>query len=217
VTATGIDTREMVVVHTAFRHEFEEAPAIVRAVPAGDRSRVERVGGHVRLLLDMLHHHHAGEDRLLWPKLLDRVPREVAPTVELMERQHEAIHAEMDHARAALTAWRATGSTADGEALAATIERLTPVLEEHLGAEEAQILPLAAHCLTQAEWDELGEAGMAGVPKKQLPMVFGLLMEGGEPEVLRAMLAHAPLPARLLLPGLAPRIRRRYIGRLRAA
>jgi hypothetical protein len=91
------------------------------------------------------------------------------------------------------------------------------VLEEHLGAEEAQILPLAAHCLTQAEWDELGEAGMAGVPKKQLPMVFGLLMEGGEPEVLRAMLAHAPLPARLLLPGLAPRIRRRYIGRLRAA
>jgi hypothetical protein len=48
-------------------------------------------------------------------------------------------------------------------------------------------------------------------------MVFGLLMEGGDPEVLRAMLAHAPLPARLLLPGLAPRIRRRYIGRLRAA
>jgi hypothetical protein len=216
-TTTGIDTREMVVVHTAFRHEFEEAPAIIRAVPAGDRRQGGRVADHVQLLLDMLHHHHAGEDRLLWPKLLDRVPRELAPTVELMERQHEAIHAEMERTQAALTAWRASATTEDGEALAAAVERLTPVLEEHLGAEEARILPITSRCLTQAEWDEIGEAGMNGIPKKQMPMVFGLLMEGGDPEVLREMLAHAPLPARLLLPGLSPRIRRRYVRRLRAA
>jgi hemerythrin-like domain-containing protein len=214
-TTSGIDTREMVVVHTAFRHEYEEAPDIVRAVPEGDRSRVDRVADHIQLLLDMLHHHHAGEDRLLWPKLLDRVPKDVAPTVELMERQHEAIHAEMDRVQAALTAWRASGSASDGEALAAAIERLTPVLEEHLGAEEEQILPLTARSLTQAEWDEIGEAGMNGIPRKQMPMVFGLLMEGGDPEVLKAMLAHAPLPARLLLPSLSPRIRRRYVRQLR--
>jgi hemerythrin-like domain-containing protein len=216
VTTTGIDTREMVVVHTAFRREFEEAPPIVRSVAPGEQERLRRVGDHVQFMLDMLHHHHAGEDRLLWPKLLARVPADVAPTVELMERQHEGIHAELERARTALTAWRSTGSRDDGEALAAAIERLTPLLVEHLGAEEQQILPLAAQCLTEAEWDEIGEEGMAGVPKKRLPMAFGMLMKDGDPEVLRAMIGHAPPPVRVVVPRIAPRLYARYVRRLQA-
>src|SRR4051794_23710583 len=112
----------MVVVHTAFRREFEEAPVIIRSVAAADHARAARVGDHVQLMLDMLHHHHAGEDRLLWPKLLQRVPKELAPTVELMERQHEGIHAQLELARSALDRWRAEGSDDDREALAAAIE-----------------------------------------------------------------------------------------------
>jgi hemerythrin-like domain-containing protein len=213
-TGSRIDTREMVVVHTAFRREFEEAPAIIRSVPAGDRPLAHRVADHVQLMLDMLHHHHAGEDKLLWPKLLARVPKEVAPTVELMEAQHEGIHAELEQARVALERWREGGRDDQKEALAAAIERLTPLLVEHLGAEEERILPLAAECLTQAEWDELGEEGMGGIPKKQLPTVFGMLMKDGDPEVLRAMLLHAPLLPRMMLPKVAPRLYGRYSRRL---
>jgi hemerythrin-like domain-containing protein len=211
---TLIDTREMVVVHTAFRREFEQAPAIIRAVAAEDRPRARRVADHVQLMLDMLHHHHAGEDKLLWPKLLARVPKDVAPTVELMERQHEGIHAGLEQARVVLDRWRAAGSDEDREALAVAIEQLTPLLVEHLSAEEQRILPLAAECLTQAEWDELGEEGMGGVPKKQLPMVFGMLMKDGDREVLRAMLAHVPRVPRMVLPTVAPRIYGRYARRL---
>src|SRR4051812_23775934 len=209
-----IDTREMVVVHTAFRREFEQAPAIIRSVAAGDHARARRVGDHVQLMLDMLHHHHAGEDKLLWPKLLDRVPKELAPTIELMERQHEGIHTGLEQAQVALDRWRAEGADDDREALAAAIEGLTPLLVEHLAAEESEILPLAAECLTQAEWDEIGEEGMGGVPKKQLPMVFGMLMKDGDPEVLRAMLAHAPRLPRMVLPTVAPRVYGRYARRL---
>ena len=66
---SAVDTSEMVVVHNAFRREFDEAPALIRAVGAGDRSHAAVVGAHLQLLLELLHQHHDGEDRLLWPKL----------------------------------------------------------------------------------------------------------------------------------------------------
>jgi iron-sulfur cluster repair protein YtfE (RIC family) len=218
VTATtGIDTREMIAVHTAFRREFDQAPALVRAVPAGNRARTSRVADHVQLALDMLHHHHTGEDRLLWPKLLERVPAELAPTVELMERQHEGVHAELVQATAALERWRAGEGEVDRDELAASLERLTALLIEHLAAEEERILPLAAQSLTQAEWDEIGAEGMAGIPKKHLPMVFGMIMADADPEVIRGMLAHAPLLPRLVLPRVAPAVYGRYRRRLTGA
>jgi hemerythrin-like domain-containing protein len=207
---TGIDTREMVVVHTAFRRELGAAPGLVRGVAAGDRARAEVVGAHVQLLLDMLHHHHVGEDELLWPKLHERLPGELAPTVLLMEGQHELIAQELDVALAVLPGWRAEAGAGDRDELAAALERMHPLLVEHLAAEEEQILPLASRALTQAEWDELGERGMAAIPKPKLPMVFGMLMAEGDPEVLRAMIGHAPLVPRLVVPRIAPRAYGRY-------
>ena len=209
-TSTGIDTREMVVVHTAFRRELGAAPGLVRGVAPGDRGRAQVVGDHVQLLLDLLHHHHVSEDELLWPKLLARLPEDLAPTVLLMEGQHELIAAELEAAAAVLPAWRAEAGGADRDELAATLERMHPLLVEHLAAEEEQVLPLAARALTQAEWDELGERGLAAVPKPRLPMVFGMLMAEGDPEVLRAMIGHAPLVPRLLVPRIAPRAYGRY-------
>ena len=122
-----------------------------------------------------------------------------------MESQHELIAGELENASAALPTWRATAGVTVRDRLAAALERLQPLLVEHLAAEEQEILPLAARVLTQEEWDELGERGMAGIPRSKMPMVFGMLMADGDPEVLRAMIAHAPLVPRLVVPRIAPR------------
>jgi Hemerythrin HHE cation binding domain len=209
-TGTGIDTREMVVVHTAFRREMGAAAGLVRGVAPGDRARARVVADHVGLLLEMLHHHHVSEDELLWPKLLERVPEGLTATVLLMESQHELIAGELETAQAALPSWRAAAGVTVRDRLAAALDRLQPLLVEHLAAEEQEILPLAARALTQQEWDELGERGMAGIPKARLAMVFGMLMADGDPEVLRAMIAHAPLVPRLVVPRIAPRAYGRY-------
>lgn len=50
------------------------------------------------------------------------------------------------------------------------------MLEKHLSAGEQRILPPAARHLTPDEWDHLGADGFAQVPKKKLPLVFGMLM-----------------------------------------
>jgi hemerythrin superfamily protein len=210
-----VDTREMVCVHSAFRREFAEAPALIRSVAVGDRRHAEPVAEHLQLMLTMLHHHHDGEDRLLWPKLRARAEPELQPVIELMERQHAGIHGEVTQATAVLGRWRTFAHERDREHLADCFGRFSRLLEEHLAAEEEQLLPIAARWLTQEEWDELGEEGMAGIPRKQLAAVFGMIMKDGDPEVVRTMLSHAPPPVRVLLPRMAPRSYARYARRLR--
>jgi hypothetical protein len=39
-------------------------------------------------------------------------------------------------------------------------------------------------------------------------------MKEADPEVIRQMLAHAPLPVRVLLPRLAPRVYTRYVRKV---
>lgn len=205
-----VDVRDMLVVHTALLREYRLAPGLIRATAAGDVRRARVVTAHLAFLGDLLHHHHAGEDALLWPKLLDRVPGQLAPVVTLMQAQHEQIDAILTRVREALPEWvaRADASTRDG--LAEDVEALHAALVEHLDAEERQVLPLAATCLSPAEWHEIGDAAVAVIPKSKLPLVFGMFMYEGDPVVLKMMLNTAPALPRLLMPRIAPRSYARY-------
>ena len=212
--ATGTDTRDMLVIHDSIRRQFGEVPALVRGVAVGDARRAGVVADHLELLAALLHHHHVGEDRLLWPVLQPRVPADVAETVARMERQHEGIAEVQATVATALATWRAGTGEDEREALATAWEDLLARITEHLAAEEQHILPLAAAHMSPAEWQRLGEEGIGGLPRRQLPLVFGMVMYRADPEVIRQMLSHAPLLPRLLMPRLAPRTYARYARRL---
>ena len=211
---TGTDTRDMLVVHDSIRRQFGQAPALVRGVAPGDTARAAVVADHLDLLGALLHHHHVGEDRLLWPVLQPRVPADVAETVARMESQHEGIADVQSSAATALAGWRRGAGEDEREALATVWEELLGRITEHLAAEEQHILPLAAEHLTPAEWQRLGAEGIGGLPRRQLPLVFGMVMYQADPEVIGEMLSHAPLLPRLLMPRLAPRTYARYARRL---
>jgi hemerythrin-like domain-containing protein len=203
------DTREMLVVHSLFRRELRLAGGLVRGVRAGDPGRAATVSAHLQLVEDVLHHHHTAEDELLWPKLLRRVPAEIAPVVRLMEAQHEQVDALLERIGVLRPQWAQDPTPQGGAELADLYDRLYAALAEHLDAEETRVLPLVARCITPAEWNELGDAGRAGIPRKDMALVFGMLMYEGDPEVVRIMLAPAPLPVRVLVPRLGRRAYRR--------
>jgi hypothetical protein len=213
-TTEYVDTRDMIAVHTAFRREFRLAPGLVRGTAVGDVSRASIVSAHLELFNGFLHLHHMGEDRLLWPKLLDRVPRELAAVITLMQTHHERIHDLMASAETPLLRWRSRAGAAERGELAGVLDQLYAVLEEHFGAEEQHILPLAARLMSAAEWQQLGKEGMAELPKNQLSRVFGAIMYQGNPEVISSMLAHAPMLPRLLMPVLGPRAYACYARRV---
>jgi hemerythrin-like domain-containing protein len=197
------DVRDMYMAHTMLRREFRLLPQLVRDVKPGDIKRAEVVAAHADLVLLALHLHHEGEDRLLWPRLMERAGDEAAAIVPTMEEQHHAIERAHGRVTGLLPQWRSTAE--DGERLAEAFERLLTGLVDHLALEEKEILPLTEKYVTAAEWKQLGEHGLANSPKKTLPLVLGMAMYEGDPEVVKAVLADAPPAARLIMPILGPR------------
>lgn len=174
------DTRDMYVVHAAFRREFALLPALVRGVAAGEADRARIVADHIELLVEFLHEHHSGEDAVLWPRLLARAPKEVDPVIHLVEGHHENIEALSGQVEVLLKTWGDGAAGADREELATVLERLTVALYEHMGLEEKLILPLAERHIFASEWEQMVAEGAAMLPPERVPVLLGMVMyEGG--------------------------------------
>jgi hemerythrin-like domain-containing protein len=189
VIQTGkTDVRDMHAAHTMFRREFALMPALVREVAAGDKERVQIVADHVALLTNVLHHHHQAEDDNLWPRLLERAPKECDPLIELMERQHAGLEKALSEIEVALGFWRTDAGSTAGGTLAASLENLLVPLFDHMALEEERILPLAAQYMTQTEWDSLGESVVASL-HENAALVLGMVMYEGDPDVIQTLLS----------------------------
>ncbi|MBG6105996.1 hypothetical protein IW249_006410 [Micromonospora vinacea] len=208
------DSRDMYLVHSAFRREFPAAAALARTVAANDSATASRVAEHVLLLTGLLNLHHAGEDEKVWPKLLQRGPNEIAPLVETMERQHEGLHEALVEVERLATVWRWRATSADRDAVASAVDAMIPPMLEHLVTEETHLLALIDKYLTDKEWAEVGAAAMASMPKSLLPMAFGMVLRDGTPEYVAGLKAVVPGPAWFVLSRIGPGAYTRYARRL---
>lgn len=208
------DTSIMPVIHTLFRRELRLAGGLLRGVAEGDTIRAAVVADHLALVDEVLHHHHTAEDDLLWPKLLERVPEDLAPIVHLMESQHERAEALLDEIGPLLAQWRTTAAAGERDRLAGLYDELYLALAEHLDAEEQRLLPIAARSVTQDEWEEMGRVARAGTPKGKDLLVFGMIAYDGGPEGVAKLMHGAPPPVRWLVPRLGARAYRRHAERV---
>ena len=214
VATKPIDVRDMAIVHQAFRRAYTEAARLVRANPAPAPERVAFLADHIDFGVKLLHIHHEGEDELLYPKLIERIP-EQAPMTREVDHEHQLISTALDSTSAACRAWREQPSAATGEALAASLDQLNVVTQRHLDDEEQKIVPLAALTLTQAEWDALGKHGLGEIPANKRGIAVGMLVEPLNDADRAFMKRNLPAPLRLLYPVLIDRPFQRYVATLR--
>jgi Hemerythrin HHE cation binding domain len=210
-----IEVRDMAIVHRTFRNLYAESARLVRAAPTPSPGRVTFLADHIDFGIAALHHHHEDEDELLYPKLIERVP-EQAPMTEQVEHEHLLITTALDEASAACAAWRQRPSAGTGEALAASLDHLNVVVQPHLDDEEQKVVPLAAVTLTQQEWDEMGQRGVAWIPRNKRGIAFGMILEPLDQADRAYMLKHAPPPVRMLYPFLIERPWKKYATTLRS-
>jgi hemerythrin-like domain-containing protein len=212
--AERVDTHEMVIVHRLFRREFRLLPVMVRHVPAGDRDRAAVVAGHAADMTFALHHHHTAEDLLLWPKLLART-RLRADLVHRMQAQHERVAVLLDRVDVLTAHWRQSADPATRQELANVLAQTSAALDEHLGEEETEILPLVAEHITVPEWDALTAYGKKVLPKNSKAFVYlGLILEDTTATESAAFLARMPVPLRWAWQLIGRRIYRRAMTRL---
>ncbi len=208
------DVRDMYVVHRTFRRELRLVPELVRAVTPGDTGRAALLARHTRMVLQGLHLHHTAEDEILWPLLLERCPPD-AEVVHRMEAQHEQVDLLLGRLGPALDRWEVEARPAVAEEVAATLDALRAVLVVHLEEEEREILPLAQRHVTQAEWSRLGEHGKGEMALRDLPLLFGALLEECDADEREMMLHVVPFPVRVLLRTVAARRYRAYVRTVR--
>jgi len=209
-----IDVRDMAIIHRTFRKTYDDSARLVRAAAAPSPGRVTFLADHIDFGIAMLHVHHQGEDELLYPKLIERVPQQ-APMTEEVEHEHQLVREALDAASAVCATWRGRRSAETGEALAAALDQLNAVAQRHLDDEEQKIVPLAAVTLTQQEWDAVGKHGVAQIPRNKRGIAFGMILEPlGEAD--RAyMMRVLPAPVRMLYPFLIERPWNKYAATLR--
>jgi hemerythrin-like domain-containing protein len=191
--AEPIEVRDMRIIHRTFRTAFIEAAALVRAAPTPSSERVTFLADHIEFVLAILHAHHHGEDLLLYPLLMERVPGQ-AEEAARVEHEHVVIAGRIDVVSAAGAAWRAAPDVKRAEALAVSLDELNAALEQHLDDEEAEMVPLAAVTLTQEEWDALGHHSRGEIPPERMPIALGMICDPLDDDDRAFMLMHLPPP-----------------------
>ncbi|MFS8096161.1 hemerythrin domain-containing protein [Lentzea alba] len=198
-TGETVDTWEMVVIHRWFKREFAQMPALVRGVAPSDHGNVRYVADFVEMMAGLLHHHHVGEDEMLWPRLLERVGGLDSELVQRMEKQHDVVGKALEQIDELLPQWRQRADAATRDELADVLEGMSGPLIEHLGEEESKVLPLVSVYITQAEWDALGRNGASSMPKGAKGFdTIGMILQETTPQERAGFLRLLPAPVRLL-------------------
>jgi hemerythrin-like domain-containing protein len=210
-----IEVRDMGIIHQTFRRAYAEAAQLVRANPTPSAARVTFLADHIDFGLSMLHNHHEGEDEILYPLLVQRVPDHAART-EQIDHEHQEVKAFIASAQAANAAWRAAPSHESGETLAKSLDDLNAALLPHLDNEEREVVPLAAVTVTQEEWGKLAKHGIASIPGNKKLIAFGLILEPLNQADRTYMLSNLPPPVKLLYRFAGQRAWNKYATTLRS-
>jgi len=187
------DTSDMIAVHEALRASLGSAAHLVRGVAASDPARVALISNVYDNVLDFLRVHHHGEEQLVFPLLRERCPDHVE-MLDDMASQHADVVGLVQRSDASLAAW-AGGSAESQEDCAIALGVLAGQLDQHLGDEERQVLPLAAAHLSVQEWGALPGHALGNFTGDKVWLILGLIRDHMSQAQRDEMLAHMPPPA----------------------
>ena len=195
------DAFDMAIVHRVFRSELHNAPRLVRDVKAGDTNRSAIVGAHLDFIVAALHHHHAAEDDLIWPKLHARAPS-YAIEITRMENAHRGIADADAKVHAMVASWEPSADSRLGEQLALSVEEFSARVDEHLGDEERNVVPLINEHIEPDEWQEAVGRAAEFLSRKNLKLglvLGGYVLDAASADEARRILANVPFPQRTVL------------------
>jgi hemerythrin-like domain-containing protein len=194
------DAFDMAIVHRVFRTELHNAPELVRDVEAGDTKRSAIVGDHLKFIVAGLHHHHAAEDELIWPKLHARAPAQAAE-IARMEDQHRDIAEGVAKVQGIVASWSTSADPRLAERLIPAVENLSAVVDEHLADEELNIVPLINEHVTSDEWQKAVARAAEFLSRKNLRLglvLGGYVFDAASANEGQRLMDNVPLPKRVL-------------------
>lgn len=192
-SAPRSDTSDMPAVHKVFRSSLAATPAFT-ASAAGDPDRRALIANYYANVLAFLEAHHDGEEELVFPLLIERVP-ESKILVEQAKEQHAKVVGLMGAARNSLGSWESNADS-DASGVVQSLQALDDVLSPHLDQEEAEVVPLAGAHMSIEEWGAMPGHAMMHFQGDKIWLILGLIRENFTQAQRDMMLEHMPPPAR---------------------
>ena len=195
------DPFQMVLIHRAFRSEFANIAGLIRAVTPSDTKRSTVVAKYLDNMIAVLHHHHAAEDEVLWPKLHERTPscdNEIQRAVDA----HASVAELVDKVQSARPSWAGSADPRQAALLGTAVDELSTRLNEHLDDEEQNVVALIGQYLTPAEWQAFIDRGGAYVSPSNVWFALsfaGVMLRDATADEQRRFFASLPFALRMVL------------------
>jgi hemerythrin-like domain-containing protein len=190
------ETNDMRAVHGALRGALGSADPLV-AGAGSDPATVATVSSFYENVLEFLHVHHEGEDKLVYPVLLERCP-EHRELISRIQTQHTLLNEPMAAAKSAIASWRSDPTTGTGATVVRALTAVDETLGPHLTEEENEILPIASAYMAPEEWAQLPGDALRTFACDKPWLALGLVREGLTDEQRSLMLAAMPAPLQQL-------------------
>ncbi|MGY1804975.1 hemerythrin domain-containing protein [Blastococcus sp. SYSU D00922] len=175
-----VDLTPMFLMHHAFRRDLGNFASAVRATPVADRSTWRALDQRWQRFATILHHHHSGEDRFIWPELVAAAEKGGGPedlaTLEAMEAEHGEIDPMLEACARGFARLAERADETARAALVADVTRTREKLGAHLGHEERDALALVQRFLTVEDWARMDKQVGAGYPAKLIPFTLAWVM-----------------------------------------
>ncbi len=195
------DFTMMLVIHAAFLRDLRRLTAALEGAADGTASpgRAAALLERWEWITEQVHHHHRGEDDVLWPALRRVLPDDPAAlqVLDRMEHEHDGLdplQAELDRG---LRAFAAAPDAATARAALGPARAFTDALAAHLAHEERAAVPLLEHRLPPAVLArfERGQQRQLGL-RAAMTQFFPWLLDGAPPDRREHVLGRLPAPLR---------------------
>jgi hypothetical protein len=140
--------------HWALRRDLDRMIGVLAAPTTTAPARRAALGEHLSLVLDLLHHHHTGEDEGLWPLVRRRAP-DLGAQLDIMAAEHATVARAIAATRAAVRRYGDAADPAAADDVRDAIGELRAVLLPHLDHEETEVMPRVMRALSDRDWSAL--------------------------------------------------------------
>ncbi|WBB81388.1 hemerythrin domain-containing protein [Micromonospora sp. WMMD882] len=166
--------------HRAMLRDLGRIAATAAALSSTpDPARAAALTDYTDRILQIIEHHHEGEDEFFWPMLRERGAGEDVLT--LMTEEHHELLGHLKDVRARLAALAGGPSTGWAE-LATATQRLRDSLAHHCADEERELTERLAPALDAATWSRFERNMLRTAPKWTLGFMPPWLDSVAEPQ-----------------------------------
>lgn len=191
------DLTDYVVVHRAMTTDMRLLADSAARIADGREEATPRRAAAMRYYLTgigaEIRSHHRVEDEDVWPLLAAVADADVAGLVALTG-EHDELDPLLDAADALVA--RLPGSAAE---LAAVLDRLATLLEEHIAAEERDVFPVIRRDIRVADYQRLQERFRGNLSPSTLTFVVPWVVSHATERERAHLLGEAPWPLRVIL------------------